>query len=447
MAHKLTTTDSSTMVVNKPVGVVVLIPKIGGLTPMARKMFNIMLHRTLQEIKNFKGNSKEVPATHLFSMPLSELIKPIKSGKSRIDALAKSYLFEMYETSLEFEAPDVASSKFGEAHLLSEVGANMVEGRLTFFWSFPPTIMKMLESPVMYSQVPIEQLVKLSSYEALALYDICCRYKTSHAKKTSIKPPQWWVKALTSKVPKPDPLTGEIKWREWRKVLESKVKNAIQEINEKTDLTIELDQTTSGKKVTAVQFMVYQKSGEVEADPTPKISTETLEQATRIGLKVPEINSMLRFGESESVIRASMTKMETRDPATIQNKQGYFKKIVSEVGGQTSSSPKVASPGTQSVVSAPKTQDQNIPLAMSPIQELRATAKDELLNLSFEKQKEYSITALTSLKNRGMANASVIQKVGSGNWKSAPLVQAAMIDLYAAEHFVERWTEALENSK
>ena len=94
-------------------------------------------------------------------------------------------------------------------------------------------------------------LAKLGSYTAVALYEICARYRDNPSGVTSRKPVAWWVDAL-SNGPGPER-------REWRKFKNERVKEAVAEINAETDLEIELIEHKQGRVITEVQFAVRKK--------------------------------------------------------------------------------------------------------------------------------------------------------------------------------------------
>lgn len=402
-------------------------------------MYNVILHSTIAQIAEFELQSKEVPADHLFEGRLIDLVMPIQVGQSDLRARAKEYLQQMSEIRLDWEAPDARGNiKWTNLGLLAEAqlektNPNDLKSDVIVRWAFPPTIFKELRHPEMYAQISIYQIAKLSTYEAVALYEICARYRTNAAGVTSIQEPLWWIKALSNKVPDLDPKTGEPKWREWRKFKDEKIKKTVAEINEQTDLNIELIEKKEG-----VQFAVKRKASEYL--PTPnRLNPEIAEAALKLGIKLTDIAALIRNGQSEVGLKAAFAKMAKQDPASITRKLAYLNKILEEVNPLIADG-RVPDQYQQTVLPALRMpQGEPLKVAMSYKDERRAEIRKEFSQLERSGQQAFAYEALAELKTSKMANPAMSLKVESCAWESAPILFSKMIELYAVATFGRDW--------
>jgi hypothetical protein len=433
----------------KPVQMVALIPKKGKLSVVARKLYNVILHSTVAQIAEFDKSGKEVPAEHLFECRLVDLVQPIQVGQSDLRAKAKEYFQQMSEIRLDWEAPDakgnLGGGKWTNLGLLAEaqldrLNQNDPKSDVVARWAFPPTIFKELRHPEMYAQLSIYQIAKLSTYEALALYEICARYRTNAAGVTSQQPTHWWVMALSNKVPDIDQKTGEPKWREWRKFKDEKVKKAVAEINEQTDLDIELIEKKEG-----VQFAVKRKASDFSPLPN-KLNPEIAEAALNLGLKLTDVAALIRNGQSELGLKAAFARMAKQDPSTISRKLAYLNKILEEVNALVGDG-RAIGPLQQMVrPSAGSSRVDQLEVAVTYKDERRGEIRRQFQLLSKDEQKPFAYAAFAELRSKKMAAPSMSLKVESGAWESVPLLFLKMIDIYAIEKhgptwFVEKMSE------
>ncbi len=437
----MTDLEKEQLRIKKPVQALALIPKKGKLSVVARKLYNVILHSTIGQIAEFELQGKEVPAEHLFEARLIDLVHPIQMGQSDLRAKAKEYFQQMSEIRLDWEAPDARGlGKWTNLGLLAEAQLDRVDPEnpksdVVARWAFPPTIFKELRHPEMYAQISIYQIAKLSTYEAVALYEICARYRTNAAGVTSLKEQQWWVKALSNKVPDIDPKTGEPKWREWRKFKDEKVKKAVAEINEQTDLSVELMEKKDG-----VQFAVKRKASEFEPIAN-KLNPEIAEVAIKLGLKLTDIAALMRNGQSEAGLKIALSKMANQDPANITRKLAYLNKILLEVNpfigdgvtGAAANSPHVIRQ-VPAIVKQPE-----VKMAMSYKDERRSEIRREFMLLTRDEQRPFAYLGLSELRAAKMANAGMSLKVEAGAWESAPILFSKMVDHYATDRYGADW--------
>ena len=239
---------------------------------------------------------------------------------------------------------------------------------------------------------------------------------------------------MSNKVPDIDPKTGEPKWREWRKFKDEKIKKTVVEINEQTDLNIELIERKEG-----VQFAVKRKSSEFLPAPN-RLNPEIAEAALMLGLKLTDIAALIRNGQSELGLKAAFAKMAKQDPASISRKLAYLNKILEEVNsfigdGQTTAQYE------QTVLPAlttPRSEPLNIALSFK--EERRAQIRKEFSQLNKVDQRPFAYAGLAELKMNKMANPSMSLRVEAGQWDAAPILFAKMVDLYAVEKYGVDWS-------
>ena len=85
------------------------------------------------------------------------------------------------------------------ADVLAEVRIYKRAGENWVTWYYPPSIREELVSPSRWAQVDFAVLRQLTTYCAVALYEICTRYKD--VGQTARQPWRWWQPVLTGNPP------------------------------------------------------------------------------------------------------------------------------------------------------------------------------------------------------------------------------------------------------
>jgi len=446
----------------KPVGAIVLMPTKGALRPLSRKLFNSILHKTqLQAVEAINSgktySGEEYFEGHTFSAPLKDLLRPFSQSvegatqevrERNMVTEAKMCFTEMRRAESNWLSPDEqAEVLFSSLSLLSQAQIVKVKGELQARWAFPPEIMKLLIKSKLYTPLDNEQIGKLKTYAAIALYEICVRYKFKGKAEayTSTHDLEFWVDALTAS-PKIDPKTGRPKLRPWAKFKYDQGNKAIQEINEKSNIFIELiEHKGVGKTVVSAQFKVTHKDVEAQAIPAiavKKMSPELAAMAVRAGVDTSIVSVFIRDGQSEVGLMAALEKLASRNPdlKPIDNVASYLSKILDDVNGLIDYSSQASNQATQTLLPATSRANAGpLPLAMSFKDERRAEIRAELLSLELDAQKVYAYLALAELRKSKLARASTTEKVEAGKWIQDPFLLARMVDVYATEKFGPDW--------
>jgi hypothetical protein len=450
--------SSDPLLLKKPVQSLVMIPKIGKLTTTARKLFNVILQTSQQQIAELGRQGVVDLGGHMYSARLSDLLEPIQQGSSNLRALGKTYFREMMTTMIEWEAPDSKKSGivWDISHLLSAARLEYIDSdgnpgspansRLIAKWGLPAPIYNALKHPELYAQVNIRQIAKLGSYEALALYEICTRYRTNFEGLTNKSEPLWWVKALSNKQPPIDPETQAPKYRPWAKFKDDKLKHAIAEINALTDLDVELIEDRQGKKIAFVQFRVKRKIELVE-DSNLQISASVAELATTLGLSLQDISRILKSGVGEGVLKVSLLKLKARiereDLEPIGSKMSYLNSVVADarryVAPDAAASP--AEPVAQATLPTAASPAPPIPV-IAPVSykdRRRAEIKAEFSKLSKDEQHPFALIASESLKAADMLHPSIARAIYAQDWLKNGLLLSKMVEAYAVATHGTNW--------
>ncbi len=453
--------DSSSLTPSfrKPIAAIVLMPTVGNLSPLTRKMFNVVLHVTqLQAAEVIAAGrvftSEEFFAGHVFESPLKDLLKPIEAEDSDQQQItsAKKCFREMRRTESDWTAPDAGSEViFSSMSLLSQAEISKRKGVIYASWAFPPKLMRILINPKLYMVPDNEQISKLKTYAAIALYEICVRYryKGKPTALTAVHDLEWWVDALTAS-PKKDHKTGKAKLRPWVKFKYDQGNHAIEEINEKTNIRIELiEHKGQGKTLVAAQFRVTHKdmvTELVEAKPAIRLSEELAEMSVSASVDPKIVLGLLKNGQSEVGLKAALMKFKNRKASLqpILSVSAYLSKMLEEINITINHVPEEVNRSRQTVLPAVAASNQTpLPMVMSFKDERRMAIREELLGLEVEGQKVYAYLALAELRKSKMARASTSDRVEAGTWTQDPLLISKMVDIYANEKYGPDWGDEI----
>jgi hypothetical protein len=420
-----------------------MMPKIGKLTAVSRKIFNVLLHATQRQVNALGQEGKIVEATHYFSARLDELVTPVEQGNSNLTSCAKKSLLDMRRTEVDWEAPDAHSGViWSNMSLLSEAKIVKKGGILYAYWALPPGLLSVIADPQRFTPIDIAQLSQLKTYTAVALYEICVRYKNNPTGLTSENTLEWWVDALTQSAPKIDPKTKKPKLRLWSKFKSEQVNAAIDEINTKSDIGIELIEKKTGKAVTSAQFKVWRKSVDaLEMVSGPRLTPDMAEMADKLGLQLGDISNLLKLGHSQSILKIALAKLQARlqrqDLMPVESKLAYLRTVLAETSGYVAAPSPAARLTVASVLPA-LSAVVDLPKVLSYQEHRRQQIKEEVLNMGKDRQKKYAELALEYLQKAGIATTTLSRKVESGVWTTGVLF-SKMIEIYALEQYGPDW--------
>lgn len=287
----------------KPHEMIVLMPRSRRVTLTGRRLYNALLQVAQARL----AAMNQMPAAdYMFEAPLPALLR--SSGSSGEDrTAAKRYLREMRGLEVDWESTAPGDGvKWRGFSMLSEVAIELRHGENWVSWSYPPTMMATLKEPARWARIDLDILARLGTYAAVALYEICARYRDNPSGVTSRKPVQWWADALS-----PAPAGSER--REWRKFKNERVKDAVEDINRETDLDIELIEHKQGRAVVEAQFAVRRKRAAARARPAQAlpIDAHLVLRAESLGIRESKLEGLLlEFGEA--AVREGLDQLERR---------------------------------------------------------------------------------------------------------------------------------------
>ena len=419
----------------KPNEAVVMFPKIGKLTAYGRKFYVSLMREAQQHLLAKAAKGEVFEATDFFKEPLTNIIRPISKPSSNLVEVTKQYVREMQSTQVEWSAPDADAGVIWDSMVLvSQAKIELERGKLYLLWAFPPDMVNALKDPKRFTLIAPEDLVNLKSYAAVALYEICARYADNLSQRTSKKPKEWWVSALTGDSHKTSARSKETaKPREWRKFKGESVVPAIEEINKETGLQIELIEIKEGKAVVDVQFKVVRKS-KIKLDPT-----QAHIEAAKLGIPAQDITNYLGGGGSQEELLLILAKMkariedETKEP--VPNRRSYFaatvrKANVGENSEKSHGMPEEKATDKEQLV----TGEQN--LAITTIARMNAHVlglSDDVALPLLEKAKQH-------LAEKKMLSPTFAKRLAEKNWRTGPIFHI-VVDLYATASISPEWRD------
>lgn len=413
------------MIVMKPVGV-------HKVTLIARRLYSALLATSQQELNGV------VPlATHTFEAPLKNLLKLSGSdGDER--TVARRYFQEMRDLSVSWESTAPGDGvKWIGLNMLSQAKILVRGGQTWVSWAFPPEIMGMVVNPDRYAVWNLRVSSQLGTYSALALYEICARYRENPSGVTSRKSPDWWIDALSSTA-----VSAEKKRREWRKFKVEKINDAIAEINSETDLTIELIEHKSGRSVSEIQFSVRKKNNSASLNEPTSINLDLVSRAGRMGISEPRAETLIR-NYGDAVFSAKLEELRMRlfdkSKSPIENQFAYLKVILknSELGKNSEVKVQEAEPATARFFEAKK---ENISVAINPPEEGRVVRQitREMNELPVADLRIWIDQACAELKVAGLYSA-IVQKRAQEDKIGTGILGGKVVSLYAQATYGPNW--------
>ena len=439
--------DKNTL--RKPNAALVMVPRTGKLTSVGRKIYNVILLSTQRQVAEFREGNRTIAATHLFTERLQNIVDPISVGESNLRTVAKRYLREMRRTEVDWEAPDASTGVVWNCMgLLSQVRLEVKNGSTWVSWALPPDLLAAVSDPERYTPLDLTYMAKLKSYVAIALYEICLRYKNNPTGVTSKNPPDWWVASLMSAPAEVNVVTGLAKRREWRKLKNEQVLRAIEEINEHTDLTIALHEAKEGRAVVAVQFVVKKKPGLQEL-PKLRLPSELVGQALAASVPQSVLGRHLADGYPHDSISNAMNALGARvkraDLPEVASPAAYLSAILNQ-SGRTSG--QAAMP--TDLFDEPVEAVHRAPPDLVPKDQWREARRQaitaEMIALSDGDLSEHVEAAAGRLQAAGLLTATTKKNLMTGQWKKGGFARSAVFEAYALKVHGQRWFESADLS-
>ncbi|MBQ0946382.1 replication initiation protein [Ideonella sp. 4Y16] len=426
----------------KPHEMIVMMPRSGRVTLTGRRLYNALLQVSQSHMAAMPAMP---PADFMFSAPLPSLLRATgSSGEDR--TAAKRYLREMRGLEVDWESTAAGDGvKWRGFSMLSEVSIEVRNGENWVSWSYPPTLMAALREPTRWARLDLEVLGRLGTYTALALYEICARYRDNPSGLTSRKPVAWWADALSNA-----PANGER--REWRKFKSERVKDAIDEINRETEIEIELIEHKQGRAVEEVQFAVRKKRQAPRELPHVPIDVDLVRRASQLHIREIKLDGLiLEFGDQ--AVRSCLDHIERRvaNPALkpIDNAYSYLRTLLRNGGVEQAPDTPDTTPSAESDLSSPRSPAQKAAQQAAQSQaelearqvklgERIAQLRSEIQALDPLRRKAFVDKAITLMTERGLFTPVIRRRAEQGDPLHGPL-GAMVVRCYAESTYGTNW--------
>jgi hypothetical protein len=426
----------------KPHEMIVMVPRTKRVTLTGRRIYNALLQVSQSRLAALEAMP---PADYMFEAPLPALLRTTGSnGEDR--TAAKKYLREMRGLEVDWESTAPGDGvKWRGFSMLSEVAIELRDGENWVSWSYPPTIMTALREPTRWARIDLEVLARLGTYAAVALYEICARYRDNPSGVTSRKSLGWWADAL-SHVP-----AGSER-REWRKFKNERVKEAIDEINRETDLEIELIEHKQGRAVKEAQFAVRRKrqprlARTLAGEPA---DANLVLRAESLGIREMKLEGLIKeFGEAQ--VRDKVDVLERRAANSklrgVENAYSYLRSLLRNNDGRDNGERTAESQaGMVEATPAPSMRPAPVEdVVNSWLNERIRTIKLELAALDIEHRQVWVERALEELAGKHMLTAVVSRRAAQGDVLHG-ILGSAVVQVYATATYGPEWDKEIRKA-
>lgn len=291
---------TSRNVLKKPVDTLAMTPAEGGrINVIERKLYFTLMW--------FAQRQGWQIGQEIFHAPLAEVLKKMNYN-SRNMKLIRDALTSMTTTAIAWQSPTAGEgSNWGVSGMISYAGIMSNRSGSKLEWSYSPKVRAEILDPFPFARGSLEVQDLLKTHAGLALYDIVTRYLSSATGLTPRRHWTWWRPVLTGN------------WNSVNSLVEFKafnrdyVKKAMNEINSKTTVNVELITHKAGAKVVDLQFRASRKKN--YKPPLQCVNTESsLKEIGRaISLGITQKQAELFFDEhGENTLSKGLDILEER---------------------------------------------------------------------------------------------------------------------------------------
>jgi hypothetical protein len=433
--------------VRKDIAMLAFEPLNMNLTVISRKTYLVMLHIAQTTTKSQEGG---------YTAPLASIVRG--SGTSvKLGKVVVNYLNHMTSTNVIFrpvseseqhslladdERAPAADTDESEARifpLLSEARITRKGGDIWVTWFYPPTIEEQIIDPTRWAVIELDVIAMLSTYTAVALYEIVARYRDAPGHLTPKRKAEFWVPILRG--------NSNSKDREWRKFKAEFVLPAIDQINAVSDLNIEVvEHKYGGRRVEDVQFKVVKKPRLAPSARWP-VDVSVVTEAMSLGFSQGQAETLLdEFGDER--MKRALAQFERRKSNTTLDPIGkplaYLRGVLANL--EKVDEQQLAGESSPATATAPP------PGIGRPDAEPGASREE--LTTAFEQRRldrvAAQFTQLTELEQADWmdrygatletvpALAPMLRRIREREWRS-PRVYAALMKFYAQQALDLNW--------
>ena len=426
-----------------------MVPRSHKLSPLSRKMYNVFLYLSQVGLRNMQAMPS---ATHLFEAPLADVLR--LCGAPKQNHGAKVYLAEMRKTDVVWDSPDsTAELQQVGFSLISESRISMRSQTTWVHWALPPFMYEALSDPERWASLDLLVMSRLNLYGAIVLYEICSKYRDNPTRVTCKKSPEWWMELLIATPTAIDPVSGKKKFPEWRKFKNKYLNPAIAQINEASDINIELlEDRGGGKSLKTAQFLVEIKRVKQLEDRVelPKINPDVVRYAKELGVDGAGELEAMSAQHGENQLMAALHRLEERlkqiNLPLVKSPSGllrhYMKPDSITATELIDKAPSPSEEKTQATFfTDPKRNHDE-----ERITALREAYFKEILQLSFSDLSNLLSAYRRSLIEKNMLTPATERRLNPENWRTGA-VKFGVIDFYALAKDGSAWRELGTSSK
>jgi hypothetical protein len=438
------TASSAAGTLSKSVFALAIEPLTMALTVTGRKAYDVMLWIAQRSPAGADGG---------YTSPVSTILRGYGSTTKASERVQR-YIEQMVQTTVVWRP--LAASEQGtlllegfesgagnkvtdEARtfpLLAEARLYIRAGEAWVTWYYPPSIKEQLISPERWAQIELNSIARLSTYTAVALYEICARYKDSPGGLTSRHEPEFWTRVLRE--------GGGIKPREFRKFKNELLMPAMAEINEETEIVVELIEHREQSNLKAVQFKVARKAKEKARVPDAADVTLVM-RAAKLGVRETDLDALTaKYGALKVTEGLDAMDAYVSDPnaTKIMNRGAYLKAVLANRfpdGG----APSPLSPAEERPIPKvdPRREQQELEEAWKAnrLKQIRA----EFSALPDDEKAKWIDEAAPTILSWSITTPAMRRRVADHDWES-PLISRVVLDVYATARHGKGWKEPTE---
>lgn len=411
----------------KPVNTLAIVPQSKKITPLFRKAYNVMLFLAQEQ-----GIEKDV-----YRAPLSEVLSGLDFD-SHDTALVKKHFRAMATTAVEWQSPTTGeganwaiSGLIGHAELKTERGQTWLE------WSYSVKLKQELLEPSVFARLSIEIISQLRSHAAIALYEICGRYRDIG--RTSRQHWSWWRPVLSGK-----PETDKQKELEYRFFKRDVLKPAIAELNSVSDLEVELVEFKQGRYTADLQFLIKKKKqASLTLTKSPKpVDLSLIVSAAALGVDEDRAEQML-IDYGPDALKEGLASLERRIatayPEPLRDPTRYLKSLMP--ADATKVVKKLPSDKADTQVTEVANKEAPLQRQAAWTEEWLRLRKQSLLDqieaLPEEEQSDMEVALLADMEARN-SHPSLKKRLQMSGWRH-PMVRHEMVRFYALAVIGEGW--------
>ena len=312
------------------------------ITHLVRRLYSVLLLFSQQQ-----GEKEE------YSALLSDLLAGANSeGSNRTQV--KAILREIRAIGVDWNVRDGEREVWKNVGLIEEPG--LIDGKGTptiVTWKLPLVIRARLIDPRgFFTKISLQMMTRLRSGASIALYEICCQYASNdHGKGegglTGRATIAHWMPRLTG--------SREADY-EYKFFKRDVLSAAVREINEITDLEVELIEHKNGRKVVELQFRVFRKQ---PADSIFYVVAEEFSTEAQAGSVATRRSKPPAIG-SVSVLRNPTSAIPAKSPTQLKTVNGVNSRLPSAAAVEAAKPNKITSPVTKSNRKTLATSDKSM---------------------------------------------------------------------------------------